>query len=182
MTGDAKLSSNINLREEMRKFMNSTEYTVLLQRISQKVKCSCYKDQFTESGDFRCPKCLGTGFLFRFTKHKAYKQDTRRFMDHVTFPPIGNTSVTPKTFFFEHDVHPRKNDYIWEVTWAPVTRKPVQLINLFKITEAADMRSELGRVEYYAVWAELENIDKDFKNMYIGKAWRDIDARYRNNS
>ena len=177
MHGDTtllKVASNINLRAEMRKFMNSTEYWVLLQRVSQKVKCSCYRDQFTEGGDHKCPKCLGTGYLFRFTKHKTYKQDTRRFMDHVIYPPVGEMTNGPKTFFFEHDVHPNKDDYIWEVTWTPVTQKPIQLISLFRITEVADMRGELGRIEYFAVWAELENIDRDFKNMYIGKAWRDL--------
>jgi hypothetical protein len=178
MEGDItleKLSSNINLREEIRKFMNTTEYQVLLQRVSQKVNCSCWKPAFTEGGDSRCSKCLGRGRLFRFTKHKSYKQDTSRFAEHIGFPPFGEMSDSPKTFFFEHDVHPKRNDYIWEVTFAPRTGKPVQLLNLYKITEVADMRSIHGRIEYYAVWAVLENIDKDFKNMYIGKAWRDLE-------
>ena len=176
---DTKLSSGINLRQEMRKFINSTQYQVLLQRVSKRIRCSCFREQFTESGNDKCPKCLGIGYLFKFTKHKSYKQDTMRFTDHVVFPPIGNISTTNKTFFFEHDVHPKKNDYIWEVTWAPKTNRPIELLNLFHITEVADMRAELGRIEYYAVWAELENIDKDFKNMHIGKAWKDLDARER---
>lgn len=177
MTGDTtleKVSSDINLREEMRKFINSTRYQVLLQRVSQKIRCSCYKDQFGESGGSKCPKCLGTGYLCRFTKHKAYKQDTMRFTQHVVFTHVGELINGPKTFFFEHDVHPKQGDYIWEVTWSPKTQKPIQLLNLYRILEVSDERGELGRIEYFAVWAELENINKDFKNMYIGKAWKDI--------
>jgi len=169
-----KVSSDINLREEMRKLINSTEYQVLLQRVSQKVRCACYKDQFTESSNNKCPKCLGTGYLCRFTKHKAYKQDTMRFTQHVTFTHIGELINGPKTFFFEHDVHPMPGDYIWEVSWNPKTRKPVKLLNLFRILEVADERGILGRIEYFTVWAERENINKDFKNMHIGKAWKDI--------
>lgn len=169
---DNKLNSGIDLRQEMQYFLNTTEYRVLLQRLSHVLKCDCYKEEFTEA-QAKCPKCLGSGKLFKFTKEIAYKQNLN-IMDSMLFTGVGNISDTVQTFFFRYDVHPQKGDYIWEVTWNHENGKPIKLVNLFYIIEVADMRGEFGRIEYYACLGRQENIDMDFKNMYIGKAWRDM--------
>ena len=38
----------------------------------------------------------------------------------------------------------------------------------------AEQRGWNGQIEYRYCIAKIEPFDKDFKNMYIGKAWRDI--------
>lgn len=161
----------IDLRKEMKKLLDNTKYKVLLQRTSKKIHCSCYNDKYHE-GKAHCNKCLGTGYLFKFEKQKTFKQDYASSPDSaILFTEIGQFSYNTRTFYFSHDSNPQAKDYIWEVSWKG--EKPIELKNLYRIKSVGEQRGVNGRIEFYVVVAELEVLDKDFRNNYIGKAWRD---------
>lgn len=162
---------DVDLREEMCDLIKQTRYNVLLQRTSKKIRCRCFNHKYTEA-DSKCPICLGTGWLFKFEKLRSFKQDVDTTAEGaILFTQVGELHHSYKVFYFEHDTHPKVKDYIWEVQWAG--NKPTKLNELFKIKEVSDQRGENGKIEYYTILAQREAIDKDFKNMHIGKAWRD---------
>lgn len=158
----------IDMRKEVDKLLEDTKYTVLIQRTNRKIHCSCYNRKYHE-GHAHCNKCLGTGYLFKFEKHKTFKQGSS---GSILFTEIGQFTQNTRLFYFAHDVHPQVKDYIWEVTWKG--SKPIKLQSLYRITSVSDKRGINGRIEYFTVSTELEALDKDFRNNYIGKAWRDI--------
>lgn len=163
---------DLNLRTEMKELIDKTEYYVMLQRTSKKIRCSCFNNKYQEPGA-RCPKCLGTGRLFKFEKLKVFKQDYPGSPETaITKHPIGELSFGYKTFYFEHDTFPQQNDYIWEVAWDK--NKPIKLNTLYRIQSTTELRGESGRIEFKQCVAQKEVLDKDFKNMYIGKAWKDV--------
>ena len=167
-----KLQYDINLREELKDLMRENSYEVLIQRTSKKVRCKCFNEKYNEP-DSKCPICLGTGWLFKFDKCKAFNQDIRAAVGNALInTDIGVRINENKTFVVEHDVDMSVGDYIWEVTWRE--GKPISLLSLFKIEAISENRGSSGRIEFKTIIAKKETIDKDFKNMYIGKAWRDV--------
>lgn len=163
---------DLDLREEAKKLLINTKYEVLLQKTSNKIRCNCYDNKYQEA-DSKCPKCLGTGWLFKFEKHKTFKQDeSSNPIDGLDIIQAANINSNQRIFYFEHNVYPQIKDYIWEITWK--NKRPYKLNELYKIKSVSDMRGETGKIEYFMVLADKEAIDKDFKNMHIGKAWRDI--------
>ena len=170
---DAFVKEDIDLRAELKTLMKHNMYEVLVQRCSKKVRCKCFNNVHNEPTS-KCPICLGTGWVFKFEKVKAFNQDIRA--------SIGNAIITTdiarlynenKTFFFEHTTKLNLGDYIWEVTWK--NDKPISLVSLYKI-QAIDCKRGLdGHIEFKSVMAKKESIDVDFKNMYIGKAWRELE-------
>lgn len=168
----SKYIPNVDLRAEMINLTNETAYEVLLQRCSHKIRCSCYNNKYHEA-DARCPKCLGTGWLFQFEKLSCFKQDLTANGDgNILFTSVGKAITGYSKFFFKWDDSVTQKDYIWEVAFK--NGKPVRLINLYQIEEVSEQRGIDGRVEYKICIAKNEPFDKDFKNMYIGKAWREI--------
>ena len=165
------MSDMIDLRKEMKKMLDNTKYKIMLQKTSKKIHCKCYNEKYHEAKN-KCNICLGTGWVFKFEKHKAFKQDCTNSADSaILFTGAGQFSYNSKIFYFSHDVHPQAKDYIWEVTWKG--EKPKSLQNLYRIQSIGEQRGENGRIEYYVALAELEVLDKDFRNFYVGKAWRD---------
>lgn len=169
---EVKTNIEIDLRKELTELMSENMYEVLLQRTSKKIRCKCYNEKYREA-DSKCPVCLGSGWLFKFEKCKAFNQDIRASVGNaIITTDLGKLSNENKTFFFEHNVPMSVGDYIWEVAWE--NDMPVSLINLFKINAIDEKRGASGRIEYKSIIAKKESIDSDFKNMYIGKAWKDV--------
>lgn len=168
-------NSDIDLRKEMNQLLSETKYSVLIQKTSKKIRCSCYSHKYQES-KAKCPKCTGTGWLFKFEKVKAFKQDFTPSVSTADngelITDLGDLSFNDKVFYLPFDSHPQTGDYIWEVTWK--NGKPVSLQNLYRIKSASEQRGEKGKIEYYVAACKKEVMNKDFKNHYIGKAWRDI--------
>lgn len=163
---------DLDLREEMLELLKNTKYEILLQKTSRKVRCDCYNEKYQEANS-KCHKCLGTGWLFRFEKHKTFKQDYTSSPDSaILFTEVGQLSHNYRVFYFAHDIYPQSLDYIWEVTWNK--NRPAGLKTLYKIKEVAEQRGLDGKIEYFVALAKKETLDKEFKNHYIGKAWRDI--------
>lgn len=166
------VNKDINLRDEMSELIDGSQYEVLVQRTSQKIRCSCFNEKYGEP-DAKCSKCIGTGWLFKFERHKTFKQDIIANNDgDILVTPLGQLVQGYVKFFFTHDVLISQNDYIWEVAWK--NNKPIKLVALYQIKSHSDQRGSSGTIEYKYAIAEKEAFDKDFKNMYIGKAWRDI--------
>lgn len=164
--------NKVNLRNEMQKMIDETDYEVLIQRTSQKIRCDCFDEKYNEA-DGKCPKCIGTGWLFKFERHKAIRQDIISDSDGDIITTSMGQLVTGYTkLFFLHDTPVVMNDYIWEVAWK--NNKPIKLLNLYHVKEVSEQRGWAGNIEFKVVIGKDENVDKDFKNMYIGKAWRDL--------
>lgn len=169
---DVRLNYDIDIRAELTELMRANSYEVLVQRTSRKIRCKCFNEKYQES-DSKCPMCLGLGWLFKFEKVKTFKQDIRAAIGNaIISTDIGRLTNENQTFFFEHNCEMNEGDYIWEVAWK--NGMPISLVNLFKIEAILDKRGDNGRVEFKVVIAKKESIDKDFKNMYIGKAWKDV--------
>lgn len=170
-----KLDANkldIDLREEVSAMISETKYEVLLQRTSKRIRCTCYNETYKEAHG-KCPKCLGAGWLFKFEKHKVLKQDAIMSNDNgLIVTNLGFIDHGYATFYFSHEVPISKGDYLWEVSWKK--GKPIKLNTLYKIKEASEQRGETGKIEFKVGIAAKEVIDKDFRNMHIGKAWREI--------
>lgn len=167
-----RFTPKIDLRKEMIDLVSETQFEVLVQRTSQKIRCDCYNELFQEA-DAKCPKCVGTGWLFKFEKHKCFKQDIISTNNgDIIVTPSGQLVSGYVKFFFPYDTPIAINDYIWEVAFK--SGKPIKLINLYKIGELSEQRGVNGSVEFKIIIAQNEPFNKDFKNMYVGKAWRDI--------
>ena len=169
------MNSEINLREEMNKLLQDTKYSVLIQKTSKKIRCKCFNHKYQESNS-KCPICTGTGWLFKFDKVKAFKQDFTASSSTADngqlFTELGDAVFNNKVFYLPYDSHPQVGDYIWEVTWK--NNKPVALQNLYAIKTSNEQRGLNGKIEYYVATCKKEILNKDFKNHYIGKAWRDV--------
>lgn len=161
---------DIDLRREMAELAKENAYEVLIQKTSRKIRCSCFNEKYNEP-DTKCPKCIGTGWLFKFEKQKAFKQSASP-SGQIVYTDIGTMLSGYNTFFFEHNVSIDEGDYIWEVTWKE--DKPIKLVNLYKVQSVDRKRGPSGSIQYKLIYAQKEVLDKEFKNMYIGKAWRDI--------
>lgn len=162
---------DIDLRKEMSELMEDNYYWVLVQRVSHKVRCKCYNEKFLE-GTSKCPICLGTGYIFKFDKVKTFNQSISIMLEKLNYNTnIGSVLNNAKTFFFEETVKLNVGDYIWEVAWERDT--PVKLNHLYLINSYQEKRGFSGRIEFNVATTKLEVIDKDFKNMYIGKAWKE---------
>lgn len=172
MGRDYGLMKDIDLRKELADMIKETKYEVLVQRTSKKINCDCYNKKYKES-ESKCPKCIGTGYLFRFERRKCFKQDAlSASSSQIAFSDIGILSNGYHAMFFEYNTPLNENDYVWEVGW--MKQRPIKLMNLYKITSIREYRSETGSVAFKVAIVKKEVIDKDFKNMYIGKAWRDL--------
>lgn len=171
-----KIKSNMDLRKELNYLFDTNNYAVVLQHLSNKIHCNCYKSSYKE-GLGKCPKCLGTGWISKFTKIKAFKQDVKLDTNKIFFSSIGEYSMSDKVFLFNYNTSIAKNDYIWETTWNHRIDKPIELINLYRVKEVSDMRGETGRIEYYSIYAIEENINNDFKNLYIDEIWKQLGKR-----
>lgn len=167
-----KRNLNINLRDELAELSKESAYEVLVQKTSRKIRCSCFNEKYSEP-DPKCPKCIGTGWLFKFERQKAFKQSASAGVSgNVLIAEIGMVASGYSTFFFQHDAQIDEKDYIWEVAWKE--NKPIKLMNLYKAEGVEKKRGETGSIQYKVVMAKKESLDKDFKGMYIGKAWRDL--------
>lgn len=166
---------DIDLRKEVNKLLSETKYSILIQKTSKKIRCKCYSHKYQESKS-KCPICTGTGWLFKFDKIKAFKQDFTPSVstadNGMLVTDIGDAAFSDKVFYLPHDSHPQVGDYIWEVTWR--NNKPIAIQNLYKIKAANEQRGDKGKIEYYVAACKKEIMNKDFKNHYIGKAWRDV--------
>lgn len=167
-----RYTPEVNLRQEMIDLSNETAYEVLIQRTSSKIRCKCFNHKFQEP-DARCPICIGTGWVFKFEKHKAFKQDMiANNNGNILFTPVGKLIQGYSKFFFQYDVPITKKDYIWEVAFK--NGKPIKLIAMYQVEDLSPERGLDGQIEYKLCVAKDEPFNSDFKNMYIGKAWRDV--------
>lgn len=167
-----RYTPKLDLREEMVDLISETQFEVLIQRTSEKIRCTCYNEQYKEA-DSKCPKCIGTGWVFKFEKHKCFKQDIISNSDgDILVTPAGKLVNGFVKFFFPFNVPLSRNDYIWEVAFK--NNKPIRLNTLYKIEDMSEQRGIKGSIEYKMAIAKIEPFNKDFKNMYIGKAWRDL--------
>lgn len=157
----------------MEELLSANRYEVLLQRTSRKIRCSCFNEKYQEA-DSKCNKCLGNGWIFKFEKHKAFKQDYTGSPDTaILFTDAGQIEHGYKMFYFKHDTPISVKDYVWEVHWKK--SKPSKLINLYRVRDISYLRGDNGRIEFAVALVKKESLDTDFKGMHIGKAWKDLD-------
>lgn len=172
----------MDLRKEIHDIIEETGHYVLLQRTSRKLRCICWDEKHQESsikkyiersGNFNskytaCPKCLGEGWISRIERVKTRRQTNSNI---ISLPgkkqqaPYGQVSIDTRLFFFEHDVNPKKGDYIMEVGWDK--NKPTHLIQMYEISYADDMREQNGRIEFWQTFTKEDTVNKGIKNFAV---------------
>lgn len=175
---------DIDLRKEFHDIIEETGHYVLLQRTSRKLRCICWDEKMKESSIERymeymklvktehkeCPRCLGAGWLSRIERLKTRRQlasDIISLTSRMQTLDIGQQTFDNKLFFFEHNVHPKEGDYIFEVGWNGI--KPTHLINSYQIQMATDMREHQGRIEFWQVVTKEDNINTGIQGFGVKK-------------
>lgn len=147
----------INIRKRISKLLDEYGHNVVYIRRDERFRCSCYIER---SGEPKpdCPKCFGTGNVVQVEKVK-----TRRTISSVPETLIGLNKiqepgiVVPKayTYYLEHDVIPKDNDYILEVIW-DVNGVPRYIKEKHLISAVEPEYGYKGRVEFYQVYSRFD--------------------------
>ncbi len=162
----------MDLRKEINNIIEEKGHYVLLQRTSGKLRCVCWNERYQEASS-DCPRCLGKGFVSRIERHKVRRQLATNI---ISLPgkkkqtPMGQIIQDTRTFFFKHNVHPKKGDIIMEVGWNG--QRPTHLIQAFEITNADDKREDGGRTEFYLVTTKERNISTPIRHVVIRQLGR----------
>lgn len=172
----------MDLREELNELIQESGHYVLLQRASRRIRCVCWDEKYQESSVEKyhretrqlkiifktCPRCLGKGWISRIERHKIRRDNASQVIalpQLIKQNPYGQLGSDAKVFYMEHDTHPKKGDYIYEVGWDG--QKPTHLIQAYQINSAEDLRGDNGRIEFYSVVTEEMNISTQIRQFVI---------------
>ena len=73
--------------------------------------------------------------------------------------------VDAKTFYMDHDSHPKVGDYIYQVGWDG--NRPRDLKHTYRINDVYPVRGDNGRIEYWTVAAKSEITNMDTQSIVI---------------
>lgn len=124
--------------------------------------CTCAAENSGRHADPSCSFCDGEGFLWDESWTIGYSMfvgpDGGQARKFLRLPP-GNIRVDYKVFFFRYDSDIRYGDKVVEMRLdeegaliTPYTREAI-----YKPQTIAKMRSDNGRIEYYAVYCREED-------------------------
>ncbi len=143
---------DLDFRDEMNEWIRDYGVTVLYQRSSNYIKCSCV-DPLYKAPDSRCTKCNGTGKLIKTQKLKILMQEQYppNRKGQYDYSQVGQIYAPQITFYFVHNEPPKVKDIVYIVGWDK--GRPVNLINMYEITGFQGHRGEDGRIEFYMISA-----------------------------
>lgn len=160
---------HIDLRKEHREIIKEYGHFVLLQRTDRKFRCSCWNESYREA-DSNCPKCLGTGFLYRIERHRVRRDHASQVMSRPDLnqpTEIGNVHQPARIFWMSAEANPREGDVIYEVGWKG--NKPTHVIGAYEINDTEDKRADNGRIEYYYVATSDKKSVRNVANIVVRK-------------
>lgn len=151
----------IDLRKEFKDTIKKHGHWFVLRQAVPGRKCACVNPQ-TKDALTDCGRCLGTGYAFvdRFTKGRKSRQvRITQTLGAETRTAIMQMSPTDNIFYLQHNFKPTSLDYILEVALDPITgnpERPYRVLSVHDISDVREQRDKLGRIEYYAVTAEVK--------------------------
>lgn len=166
----------ISLRDEMISLLTGTDgeipkgQTFILRRMRRDddgnlTECACV-DTFTQEAslDFRCSYCYGHKYLFDEELVTGYKTNVSSVSSSRAFDlaktEFGALELPAMVFFFDYSVEPTLNDKIvlieLDLEGDPII--PYNRTFLYEINLLRDLRSDRGRVEFWACYCANESI------------------------
>lgn len=151
----------LDLRKEFRSLIDKHGHWLVLRQAIPGKKCACV-NLLTKEGDSRCYRCFSTGYAFvdRFVKARKSRQIrlTQTLGAEQLTGPV-QMSPTDAIFYFQHTTKPTQIDYVLEVALDPISNlpeKPYRVLSVYDISDVREQRERSGRIEYFAVTAELK--------------------------
>jgi hypothetical protein len=155
------------MREEFRKIMEGDGATdlpqghwIVYRRFDTSTKSPYWNDEYKESREG--PTWIYTDEI----QYARYQQVTSgglvRFFE-MEMPP-GVIHVNYRIYYLDHEVAPKRTDYIYEIVWEDHSVKPTigQLVlpdeDKYNINDVYPLRGDHGRIEFYACLCRREPI------------------------
>jgi len=120
------------------------------------------EDQIAREPDFDCQHCSGEGYLWDEKWYSCYSMLAgadnglvRRYL-HM---PAGQVRIDYKLFFFRYDTPLKYGDKVVEMALDEEGDPTIPYLReaVYKPQTIAKMRSDRGRIEYYAVYCREED-------------------------
>lgn len=147
----------INIRKKIKETLQKYGHYIVYIRRDERFRCSCYIERSGEA-TADCPLCFGTGFVVNVEKVLV-----RRTISSIPETLVGANQlnqaglVSPKayTYYFEHDMKPKKNDLILEVIW-DTNGIPRYVKEKMLVSAVDEQLGYKGRVEFYQVYCRYD--------------------------
>jgi len=152
---------DINIREEMTELINEHGYWAILRQAVPGTRCACV-NPITNSADPRCDNCLSTGYAYidRFAKvRKSRPIGITQMLGAEQRAAVRVMAPTDSIFYLEHYNMPTSQDFVLELAIDSTYQDPVRPYKVISVNDISDVREQRdreGRIEYYAVTAELK--------------------------
>jgi len=166
-------STEADLRKEVHDMFFGNDYeiakahSVLFRRMRRDeddklIPCECV-DSLTNEALPKCPSCLSEGYLWDETWVKTRKVDVGSTVKKLVLRNMhlagGVVDVDTVVYYFEYSIHPTWYDRIVEMVHDnegnPVI--PYRRWKIHKPQTVIDLRSDRGRIEFYAVFVSQKN-------------------------
>lgn len=164
-----------DLRKELHSmfFGNAQEipkaYKALYRRMRRNdeeklIQCECVSELTKEPDiDIRCPYCYGEGYRWDEEWIQLRSIDIGSSTSALIFNsrpmPPGELNISLRVFYIEYSVQPTYYDRIVElksdVEGNPI--KPYQRFKIYKPQTVQSLRSDNGRIEFYAIWCSQKD-------------------------
>ena len=157
-----KQFDSIDLREELSELVSEYGHWIVLRQAIPGRKCSCVNPVTAESRT-DCNLCLGSGraYIDKFVRgRKSRDVGIMQNIGSESRAWIGFQTSPDYVFYIEYTTRPTQEDYVLEVKLDIEDQEPavpVVVTNIYDISDVREMRSDQGRVEFYAVTAERQS-------------------------
>ena len=129
------------------------------------IECEC-RDPLTKEPDIdiTCPYCLGEGYKWDeewvYLRTVDIGSSTAALVFNTRPMSPGEINISLRVFYLEYSVRPTYYDRIVElksdIEGSPT--KPYQRFKIYKPQTVQALRSDNGRVEFYAVWCSQKDV------------------------
>lgn len=157
----------MNEQLEFKKLLKSHGYPFLFQVQSRQIRCKFWDGN---DHDPHCELCAGTGWVIRYFKRTAIKQNASDVVSHsrLTKPSdIGLVWSPAYVFYLEPGIPLKVGDRIYEVGWR--RNKPWGLQGVYEIKHVDLMRGENAKPVYLYVGTMRLSVDVPFHEKLILK-------------
>jgi hypothetical protein len=166
------MESSIDLREEFYNIIAGWGHDIIYIRRILGLHCKCWNNK-EQSGNPKCIKCFGTGFVVKVEIHKVRsKTNTMPISTSglLQYDEQGTFMEPSYVFFMRYDSMPSSGDIILDVGW---NNDNIGMINFsYEISFPEPERGIGGRIEFWKVACRL--ISKDTTVYYKGLTARNI--------
>lgn len=153
------IRNQINLRNELEDLIDKHGHWLVIRQAVPGRLCACV-NPVTKDARKDCNVCLETGraYVDRFIKgRKSRPVKVMNTLDMESNSPLGVLSTPESAFYIQYFMRPTQNDFILELALDEITlepKTPYNIMSVFDITDARELRDIKGRIEYWAVTAQ----------------------------